>query len=221
MAVATRMAFICKNKELYFKYYTFEFFGGFAISQKRKTIESFHAAIKKDSINNILEVSRKNENYLGVLLSAFNLLITIDNKKYPVECVYQSSKIFDDIQYKECLYMMPADAKKFVKEKVETNNFSLTGFRFRNIVFPLKPNSLFYDYLYIFALSQNIDLALKIIDYDCFTDIEFNHKKQYASQARSCALFKYLYINNQVDGFLLNPLLFENLYLNLQENTLI
>ncbi len=64
------------------------------------------------------------------------------------------------------------------------------------------------------------DLAVKIVNYDCFTDIEFNHKKQYASQARSCALFKYLYLNNQVEDFLKEPLKFEYLYLNLQENSL-
>ena len=60
MAVATRMAFICEGDKIYFKYYTFEYFGGFAITQKRKTIESFHNTIKKESAFNILEVSRKN-----------------------------------------------------------------------------------------------------------------------------------------------------------------
>lgn len=81
----------------------------------------------------------------------------------------------------------------------------------------MEQKSLFYDYLYILALNENNNLVMKIINYDCFTDIEFNHKKQFASQARSCAIFKYLYNNNLVDKFLENPLLFKELYVNLQE----
>ena len=68
MAQSTRMAFFCKGNKLYFKYYTFEYFGGFALSQKRKTIESFHNVIKQDNTQEILEVSRKNENILGNML---------------------------------------------------------------------------------------------------------------------------------------------------------
>ena len=48
MAQATRIAFICKDGKLYQKYYTFEFFGGFALSQKHKTIKSFHNEIIDD-----------------------------------------------------------------------------------------------------------------------------------------------------------------------------
>lgn len=212
MAQATRMAFISKDNKLYFKYYTFEYFSGFAISQKRKTIEAFHKVIREDGINNVLEVSRKNENEIGAKLSAFNLMVSVENKSYPVECIYQASKVFNDIQYKECQYMEAKDAKRYVKEQIDSNKLSLTSFKFGDKVFSNYPKSLFYDYLYILALSQNKELALEIINYDCFTDIEFNHKKQFASQARSCALYKYLYENNQIEMFLNKPLLFENLY---------
>lgn len=217
MAIATRMAFICKENELYFNYYTFEFFGGFAISQKRKSIESFHNKIRESGIEKVLEVSRKNENEIGVQLSAFNLMANIDEASYPVECIYQSSKVFGNKQYKECLKMYPGDAKRYVKEKVEEQNLLLTHFSFKNNVFPLEPKSIFYDYLYIYALNQNKVLGEQILKYDCFTDIEFNHKKQFASQARSCAIFKYLYLNKKIDDFLLNPLAYEYLYKNLQE----
>lgn len=220
MAVATRMAFISKDNKLYFKYYSFEYFSGFAITQKRKSIESLHNTIKKDDIINILEVSRKNENQLGVLLSAFNLKIKIDNNSYPVECLYQSSKVFGNIQYKECQFMEPVDAKRYVKEKMEQYSLNLTQFRFGDLIFPLNPKSLFYDYLYILALYQNEELALQIINYDCFTDIEFNHKKQYASQARSCAIYKHLYLNKCVEDFLSNPIKYESIYDDLQENYL-
>ena len=221
MAKATRMAFICKDDKLYFKYYTFDYFGGFAISQKRKNISSFHNVINQDGIDNILEVSRRNENELGVRLSAFNLIITLDNIQYPVECLYQSSKVFGNIRYEECKNMKPYEAKKFIKEKVDKDKLALSHFDFNNKIFPLDPKSLFYDYLYIYALNQNQDLAIKILDFDCYTDIEFNHCKQFASQARSCALYKYLYNNKLIDSFLNNPIQHKKLYISLQENTLI
>ena len=221
MAVSTRMAFICKDNKLYFKYYTFEYYNGFAISQKRKSIESFHNIIKNDGINNILEVSRKNENIIGQMLSAFNLMIKIGNDRFPVECLYQSSKVFGNIQFKQCLTMHPIDAKRYIKEKVKELSLSLSEFRFNEMRFPLNPKSLFYDYLYIWALNQNNSLANEILNYDCFTDIEFNHKNQFASQARSCALFKYLFLNNEVEEFLKKPFLFEDLYRSLQENLLV
>ncbi len=212
MAQSTRMAFFCKDNKLYFKYYTFEYFGGFALSQKRKTIESFHNVIKQDNTQEILEVSRKNENILGNMLSAFNLMIKINNESFPVECLYQSSKVFNGIKYSECLLIPPLEAKRYVQDKVEQSNLTLTSFELNNQTFPLEPKSLFYDYLYILALYQNNDLAQNIINYECFTDIEFNHKKQFASQARSCALYKYLYLNNKVEVFLNNPLMFIRLY---------
>ena len=221
MAQSTRMAFFCKDNKLFFKYYTFEFFGGFAISQKRKTISSFHNSIKKDGIYDILEVSRRNEDELGLKLSAFNLKITINYESYPVECIYQSSKVFGDLQFKECLLMAPGDAKRYIKNKVIDNSLNLTEFKFKDVKFPLNPKSFYYDYLYILALFQNVEIAKKIINYDCFTDIEFNHKKQYASQARACAIYKYLYMNDKLQEFISNPFEFYYLYDNLQENLLI
>ena len=52
----------------------FEYFTGFAISQKQKSINSMHASIlRADSSLKVLEVSTKSTNPLGVALSAFNL----------------------------------------------------------------------------------------------------------------------------------------------------
>ena len=149
MAVATRIAFFCKDGMLKQKYYTFEYFGGFALSQKVKCINSLHKEISLDETSNILEVSRKSENLIGNLLSAFNLKIRIKENYYPVECLYQSSKVFNSIQYKETLTMLPGDAKRYVKDKVETNKLILSKFDLFGMEFPLNPPSFFYDYLYI------------------------------------------------------------------------
>ncbi len=190
----TKLVFIVKDNLIIEKEYKIDFYGGFALSQKHKTIDCLHKEILKENKDlKILEVSRKSKSYLGQELSAFNLKVKIGDKSYPVECVYQSSKVFNkNIQFIECLNKTPLEAKQRIKEEVEKNKLCLTHFKFNNKEFSLVPNSLFYDYLYLKALSQNKELGKKILEYDAFTDIEFNHKKQYSSQARSCALFKYL-----------------------------
>lgn len=58
----TKLAFIVKDNKIYEKEYTFNFYGGFALSQKQKTIDAFHEEIAKDGIKEILEISRKSEN---------------------------------------------------------------------------------------------------------------------------------------------------------------
>jgi len=108
--------------------------------------------------------------------------------------------------------MTPLEAKRLIKGKVEENKLSLTGFKCFDINFPLNPTTLFYDYIYVIALSQNYDIVTQIIDYDCFTDVEFNHKKQFASQARSCAIYKYLHSQNAVKETLEDINRFKQLY---------
>ena len=53
----------------------------------------------------------------------------------------------------------------------------------------LEPKTAFYDWLYLQALCQNRTLADQLLQYSGFTDIEFNPKKSFSTQARSCALF--------------------------------
>ena len=54
---------------------------------------------------------------------------------------------------------------------------------------PLIPRTAFYDWLYINALMENADLAEQVMEYDAFTDIEFNPNKSINCQARAAALF--------------------------------
>ena len=72
--MAERPAFFIQDKKVISKQYTFNWFPGFAVSQKQKSIESLHAAIlKTDAHAKPLEVSTKSTEPLGVSLSAFNL----------------------------------------------------------------------------------------------------------------------------------------------------
>ena len=209
----SKLAFIVKNNRIYEKEFTFDFFGGFSLSQKQKTIDAFHISIAKEGIDDILEISRKSKNPIGNLLSAFNLMLDINNHKYPLECVYQSSKVFNyNIQFNEALMLSPFEAKKLIKNEVENRKLILTGFNCFGIEFPLNPTTIFYDYIYVLALSQNPNIASKVINYYCFTDVEFNHKKQFASQARSCAIYKYLHENNMIKKTLEDIAMFKEIY---------
>jgi len=208
-----KLAFIVKDNMIFEKEYTFDFFGGFSATQKQKTIDAFHQEIAKDGIERILEVSRKSNNPIGNALSAFNLMLELNGRKYSLECVYQSSKVFNkDVQYQEVLHMTAAEAKKYIQEKGKNEKPVLTGFNCFGINFPLTPATFFYDYIYVLALSENHKIASKTTDYDCFTDIEFNHTKQIASQARSCAIFKYLYDNNIINETIEDIHKFKDLY---------
>jgi type I restriction enzyme M protein len=168
----------------------FQFYSGFAPAQKQKSIRSMHDSIRRiDDKLSVLEISTKSENAVGVLLSAFNLRVIseVDGSSYPLENVFQSSKVFvDGGPYREILYISPKDAKR--DERLRTSG-SLVAFDYSGVRWESEPKSMFYDYLYISALAANERLSEKIMDYDAFTDIEFNHQRSINCQARSAAIF--------------------------------
>ena len=63
---------------------------------------------------------------------------------------------------------------------------------------------MFYDWIYLKTLQQNPAVASSILEYDAFTDIEFNPKKSFSCQARSAALFVALTNNGQLIDLLKN-----------------
>lgn len=194
--MTTRPAFFIgdfvKEEEFNFKWHS-----GFALSQKQKCINELHSAIhKKNSSLRILEISSKSNDPYGAKLSAFNLSFLYNNRLVSVESAFQSSKVFENGgPYKDILYRTSQEAKKDLRIK---NGRNLQYFDFYNKKWDISPTTSFYDWLYINALSQprNKELAKYIINFDCFTDIEFNPKKSFNCQAHSAALYKYLYIND-------------------------
>lgn len=197
--MAKKKYFLVGNKSNFYEELEceFKYYNGFAMSQKQKSIVSFHQAINENSNFNILEVSTKSPSALGRSLSAFNLQYKINEKLYPVECVFQSSKVFEyGGPYKDLLNISPIMAKKDIRLK---DSGRLLKFMLNGDLYPLEPKTLFYDWLYCNAVNQNLDLMLEIMNYNCFTDIEFNHEKSINCQARSAAIFvglcKYGLIN--------------------------
>ena len=172
----------------------FDFFNGFSKSQKVKSIKSIHKAIiKNNSKSNVLEISSSSEENIGIALSAFNLKLTSDNdsNEYNVENVFQASKVFETAgPFTDLLKLKPWEAKKDIRLK--TSGY-LKFFRWNGIDYPLEPKTLFYDWIYVNAIMQNEDLIEELLKYNCFTDIEFNHKKSINCQARSAAIFVTLY----------------------------
>ncbi len=180
----------------------FKWFPGMAKSQKQKSIDSLHKEAERIGITPILEISSKSEDDLGVKLSAFNLNIKtkIHKRVFSVESAFQGSKVFQNGgPYVDLLDKTSREAKKDVRLK---QSGKLVKFHFYNQDFSLKPRTLFYDWLFINALSQNETLAKEILKYSGFTDIEFNPKKSINCQAYSAALYVSLSFSLLLDDSL-------------------
>jgi len=167
----------------------FVWFPGFSESQKRKSINSLHASAKKVKPNfHILEVSSKSENKVGISLSAFNLKYKKRNGMViPLESAFQGSKIFEEIGQVSQLYNLdPRSAKSEARNC--HNKFKLIGFKLDEIVYPMYPKTIFYDWLYIQSVLTSIADFSVFNDYNAFSDIEFNPVKSINCQAFSLAL---------------------------------
>lgn len=187
--MAERPAYFINNGKVLVKSYSFEWFSGFAVSQKQKSIESLHGAVlKTDSTAKPLEISTKSKNPLGVKLSAFNL--KLDN--YTLENIYQSSKVFTGGgAYRDLLKVSPKDAKRDIRLK---NSGELKSFDYNGEIFPLFPKTVFYDYIYIKAVKNSLsdEEIQEIKKYTHFTDIEFNPAKSINTQAKSMAIIRLM-----------------------------
>lgn len=187
----------------------FTWYSGFSKVQKQKSITAFHQeALKKyENKIRILEVSSKSTELLGTQLSAFNLMIEDkkSDKKFSVECAFQSSKVFEyGGPYKDLLLV---DSKTAKKDERLKNSGRLIAFKNSGKKWGLEPKTMFYDWLYVNALGQeyNKDLARQIVEYDAFTDIEFNPQKSVNCQARAVALFVSLYRRELLQRVLDDP----------------
>lgn len=166
----------------------FEWHPGFSTTQKRKNIRELHESAAEKGISHILEISTKSKKELGRKLSAFNLKVIVNkNHEMTVESAYQGSKVFEKGGPFEDIYDKTSkEAKKDsrIRESGDLVNFSLKG-----DVWSLEPKTAFYNWIYVNALYQHKNLGKKIINYDGFTDIEFNPEKSVNCQARGAALF--------------------------------
>lgn len=190
----------------------FQWFPGFAKSQKQKSIRALHEMAREHyQVCNPLEVSSKSEDPMGVELSSFNLKFTTQRgRTLTVEAAFQGSKVFEHGgPFLDIFEMGPREAKR--DERLRTNG-KLTKFSFFKVDWPLEPKTAFYDWLYINALMKNRTLAERVTDVDGFTDIEFNPERSFNCQARAVALYCALYHNDKLIEAMASPESFRSLY---------
>jgi hypothetical protein len=192
----------------------FKWHAGMSVSQKQKSIRSLHeSAIAQHRVMKPLEISSKSETELGRRLSAFNLIFSDRKWLYGcVETAFQGSKVFEFGGPFTDLYEGTARAAK--KDDRIKQSGKLISFKFMDEEWPLKPLTAFYDWLYLNALHQNPQLTEPLLQYDGFTDIEFNPKKSINCQAASAALYVSLrtqgLVEKTLDSSSAYKLLFSN-----------
>lgn len=169
----------------------FRWIPGMALSQAQKCIASLHeSCLQNQTIRRVLDISSKSPSHDGVALSAFNLQITVNEKKTSVESAFQSSKVFErGGPFNDLLEAPPMTAKRDPRIR---ESGKLVGFYFLQQDWPLVPRSALYDWVYLSALQENLALADQLLSYDAFTDIAFNPAKSINCQARAAALYSSL-----------------------------
>lgn len=186
---STKHDLLVETREINFKWNP-----GLAASQKKENIKALHSsATEQLAIDNILEISTKSSDKVGVELSAFNLIYYADSgNKYTLECLFQSSKEFEDGgPFRDLLNKSPKEAKQDIRLK---NSGRLNSFRSLNgNEWPIYPHTLYYDWLYLNVIKQNISYLERANEFSGFSDIEFNPKKSFSCQAYSVALAVSLY----------------------------
>lgn len=212
--MAEKMVFLSSDTNAYEEeVITYQYYSGFAVSQKQKSIRSLHSSIKAIYPDKeILEISTKSDREEGIMLSAFNLEFYHEKlrEKRHIENVFQASKVFrNGGPYQDLLNVSPKDAKR---DERLNNSGSLIGFSLYGVDWPLEPKTMFYDWIYITALKQNMALAEQLLKYDIFTDIEFNYKKSFNCQARTAAIFVSLCRNNKLEEVTQSPETFRSIY---------
>ncbi len=121
-------------------------------------------------------------------LSAFNLRLD----DHTLENIFQSAKVFKHGgPYTDLLEVSPKEAKR--DQRLQSSG-ALQAFRYQGEDFPLVPKSVFYDYLYIRAVKESLtaEEMKTVLQYDYFTDIEFNPARSINTQARTAALLKMM-----------------------------
>lgn len=168
----------------------FSWVSGQLISEKQQCVSSLHQMIRdKFRLTKVLEISTKSHEMLGISLSAFNLSCeSMSGRNLAVESLFQSAKTFENGgPFHDIANNLPAEAKGDARLK---SSGRLKAFQFQGVTWPLNPQTLFYDWLYLNSLKSRKNLSDKLGDYQAFTDIEFNPQRSINCQAYSVALFQ-------------------------------
>lgn len=206
--MAERYVFISKDSYPYYEkvYVALDWFGGHALSQKRKCEIGLHQNFLSEYPGyKCLEISEASLYSLGHDLSAMNLSKRTREGITSVESAFQSSRIYDDGEtrigpFPEYLFSPGKVSKKEVKQA--SKGLISKEYLFDDMVFyaPQHHISLFYDYLYLNALleEENQNATTKLLEggYNAFSDLATTSLN---SQARSAAIFVGLHMAGLLD----------------------
>ena len=151
--------------------------------------------------------------------------IELENKGSDKVVVDISDRLVGDggVYYIEPKSDNPRELKAVIKGFMGANKTAkMSHFDYKGEIFGLdagakNSSSFFYDYLYFRALGENFSQdELKILlNFDIFTDIEFNHKNSINCQARTCALYRYALLNDRVEFYTASKENFKRLYVDI------
>lgn len=196
--MAEKSVFISKAEYPFFEevHVNIDWFGGFALSQKRKCQIGLHQNFLMEyPKEKVLEISSSSLVSLGAKLSAMNLSKRTQKGITTVESAFQSSRIYSDGAkrigpFPEYRFLPGRECKKLVKEaakEMHSYQYELDGLTFYA---PAHHISQFYDFLYLNALlePENEEVKNKLLQekYTAFTDLA---TKSLNCQARSAAIF--------------------------------
>jgi len=168
------------------KSFEFRWAPGFAATQKQKNVRALHEKARAAGLAHILEISSKSDDAVGRRLSAFSLQIELAGSVCPLESVCQGAKVFarSGGPFPDIQTWAPREARRFVRADQDE---AVTGFELEGKGYPLEPRTAFYDWLYIRSLVDHAEWIAETVDFDAFTDIEFNLRTQINCQARAFA----------------------------------
>lgn len=153
----------------------FKWVPGQAISRQRMSRQSLHeAAIAAGFPTPILDISTYSGAELGVALTAFNLP---SKWGVPLECVYQSSKVFE--HGGPFLDLRHSDPSKAKRDPRLQGSGPLVGYELDGERWPPTPPSYFYAWLYLNALVAQPQMAEHLTAFGSFTDLGYAPKNQY------------------------------------------
>ena len=206
--MAEKSVFISKVEYPFFEevHVNIDWFGGFALSQKRKCQIGLHQNFLMEyPKEKILEISSSSLMSLGAKLSAMHLSKRTLKGITTVESAFQSSRIYGDGAkrigpFPEYRFLPGRECKKLVKEaakEMHSYQYELDGLTFYA---PAHHISQFYDFLYLNALlePENEEVKNKLLQekYTAFTDLA---TKSLNCQARSAAIFVGLVRAGMID----------------------
>ncbi|MBR9839927.1 MAG: hypothetical protein GYB50_18805 [Rhodobacteraceae bacterium] len=178
----------------------FKWYAGMSLARRRMSAQSLISAGRNlYPSRRFLEVSRMSDDPLGEGLSAFNLRYPEGPRTSgrPVECVFQSSKVFQHGgPFRDLLGAEPGDAKR--DERLQTSG-RLIEFNLEGEKWSSQPLTAFYDWIYMKALDAHPMNADAVMQYDAFTDIAFNPAKSFSCQAHAVALYVSLRRRNKLN----------------------